>query len=110
MKRYGLCFLAVGLLAVLASCKHAEDENIYYSLSEIEHIMSSCKTSDDVRKVFGEPTYSQELDNAYVLWIYSAPIEMDVQDGVSGFSVRMDQYGSVLRWDPTLSSRTNGIR
>lgn len=108
MSKFLISLLAVSFIAAMLSCG-SHISGSYFTLSEIEVLIQGCQNSDDIMAVFGEADGSYE-GSSYTTWKYYAPVDLDVHDGLGGFSVRFDNKGNIIRWDPIRTTRTKGIR
>lgn len=77
----------------------------YFSKTELDNMIHKCKSSEDVERIFGKPFGATFYSNGDILWTYYAPPNLNVHDGVAGFSMRLDSNGQILWWEPIMSNR-----
>ena len=98
--------------AIERTVSNKETSKNYFSKAELIEIMEKCKSVDDVYALVGDPSYTwiDEYQNGDSLWVYSAPVEQNIVDGISGFSMRISTNGQIMWWEPILSNRKKGIK
>ena len=62
--------------------------------------MTTCQTTQDLKKVVGNPSHITDLGKGIHLWIYDAPIDATTIDDVGGFSADIANDGKIISRKP----------